>query len=88
MGDVGVYVASFLASLTGLDAIKLPMAQLAGGQISYRVAAQALLLAAVANTLAKGGLVLTLGAPALRRSTLPVFGLLSLAGLGLAVWAA
>ena len=86
LGDVGVYVASFLAGLTGLDAITLSMAQLAGGQISYRVATQALLLATVANTLAKGGLVLALGAPALRRSTLPVFGLLSLAGLGLAIW--
>ena len=87
LGDVGVYVASFLAGLTGLDAITLSMAQLAGSEVSYQVATQALLLAAAANTLAKGGLVLALGAPALRRSTLPVFGLLSLVGMGLAIWA-
>jgi uncharacterized membrane protein (DUF4010 family) len=86
LGDAGVYVASFLAGLTGLDAITLSMAQLAGKEVTYGVATQALLLAATANTLAKGGLVLALGAPALRRSTLPVLGLMSLASLGLAIW--
>jgi uncharacterized membrane protein (DUF4010 family) len=62
------------------------MAQLAGGEVSYHVATQALLLAAAANTLVKGGLTLVLGAPALRRYTLPVLGVLTLTSLGLAAW--
>ena len=86
LGDAGVYAASFLAGLTGLDAITLSMAQLAGGEVSYRVATQALLLAAAANTLVKGGLTLILGAPSLRRYTLPVLGVLTLTSLGLAAW--
>jgi uncharacterized membrane protein (DUF4010 family) len=86
LGDTGVYAASFLAGLTGLDAITLSMAQLAGGEVSYHVATQALLLAAAANTLVKGGLTLVLGAPALRRYTLPVLGVLTLTSLGLAAW--
>ncbi|MFQ5858265.1 MAG: MgtC/SapB family protein [Anaerolineae bacterium] len=84
LGDAGVYVASFLAGLTGVDPIVLSMAQLAGETVAYEVAARAVLLAAAANTLAKGGLALILGAPPLRRRALPVLGLLTLAGLSLA----
>jgi len=87
LGDTGVYVASFLAGLTGVDPIALSMAQLAGEAVAYEVAVRAVLLAAAANTLAKGGLTLALGAPPLRRQALPLLGLLTLAGLGLAVWA-
>jgi uncharacterized membrane protein (DUF4010 family) len=86
LGDTGVYLASFLAGLAGVDPIALSMAQLAGQAISYEVAAQAVLLSAAANTLAKGGLTLALGAPHLRRQVLPVLGLLTLASLSLAVW--
>ena len=44
------------------------------------------MLAAAANTMVKGGLTLVLGAPALRRYTLPVLGVLTLTSLGLAAW--
>ncbi|MFQ5595874.1 MAG: DUF4010 domain-containing protein, partial [Anaerolineae bacterium] len=88
LGDAGVYVASFLAGLTGVDPIALSMAQLAGETVAYEVAVRAVLLAAAANTLAKGGLVLALSAPSLRRRALPLLGILTLAGLGLAIWAA
>jgi len=87
LGDTGVYVASFLAGLTGVDPIALSMAQLAGEAVAYEVAVRAVLLAAAANTLAKGGLTLALGAPPLRRQALPLLGLLTLAGLTLAAWA-
>jgi uncharacterized membrane protein (DUF4010 family) len=62
------------------------MAQLAGGDISYQVASQALLLAVTANTLAKATLTLFLGAPSLRRYTLPGLGFLALISLGWAIW--
>jgi uncharacterized membrane protein (DUF4010 family) len=86
LGDTGVYVTSFLAGLTGLDAVTLSLAQLAGSGVSYGVAAQALLLAVTANTLAKAALTLFLGAPSLRRYTLPSLGLLALISLGWAIW--
>jgi uncharacterized membrane protein (DUF4010 family) len=84
LGDTGVYLASFLAGLTGMDAITLSMAQLAGEEVSLHVAAQSLLLAAAANTLVKGGLTAFLGAAPLRKFTLPTLGLLAAVSLALA----
>ncbi len=69
--------------MSGVDPIALSMAQLAGAGVSYK-SPQALLLAATANTLAKGCLILALGAPSLRRYALPVLGMLTLTSLGLA----
>jgi uncharacterized membrane protein (DUF4010 family) len=86
LGDTGVYVTSFLAGLTGLDAVTLSMAQLAGRGVSYEVAAQALLVAVTANTVAKAALTLFLGARSLHRYTLPSLGFLALISLGWAVW--
>jgi len=84
LGDTGVYLASFLAGLTGMDAITLSMAQLAGEEVSLHVAAQSLVLAAAANTLVKGGLTAFLGAAPLRKFTLPTLGLLAAVSLALA----
>ena len=86
LGDTGVYLASFLAGLTGMDAITLSMAQLAGEEVSLHVAVQSLLLAASANTLVKGGLTAFLGAASLRKYSLPLLGLLTLVSLALAAW--
>ena len=86
LGDTGVYVTSFLAGLTGLDAVTLSLAQLAGSGVSYSVAAQALLLAVTANTVAKAALTLFIGARSLHRYTLPSLGFLALISLGWAVW--
>jgi uncharacterized membrane protein (DUF4010 family) len=87
-GDSGVYATSFLAGLTGVDPTALSMAQLAGEALSYRVAAQAVLFAAAANTLAKGGLILALGSRLLRLQAVPVLGILTLVGMGAALWLA
>jgi uncharacterized membrane protein (DUF4010 family) len=84
LGDTGVYLASFLAGLTGMDAITLSMAQLAGEEVSLHVAVQSLLLAAAANTLVKAGLTAFLGAAPLRKFTLPTLGLLAAVSLALA----
>jgi uncharacterized membrane protein (DUF4010 family) len=86
LGDTGVYLASFLAGLTGMDAITLSMAQLAGEEVSLHVAVQSLLLAASANTLVKGGLTAFLGAASLRKYSLPLLGLLTLVSVALAAW--
>ncbi len=62
-GDTGFYVASFLSGLTKIDPINLSISQLAGKDIAYGTATQALLLATTANIFAKMGLVVAFSAP-------------------------
>ena len=83
-GDTGIYVSSVLAGLADVDAITLSVLQLAQGTdpIATDVAARAIVLAAVANTLAKGGLVLVGGSPALRRIIAPGYLLFLATGIG------
>jgi uncharacterized membrane protein (DUF4010 family) len=86
LGNAGLYVSSILAGLTDVDAITLSVSELsrAGGSLSLSVAARAIVLAAMANTVVKGGLVLTGGSPALRRALLPGFALMLVTGIGVA----
>jgi uncharacterized membrane protein (DUF4010 family) len=73
--DAGVYAASIVAGLTDVDAITLSMAELADAQggVAPATAAVAVVLAAVSNTIVKGGIALSLGSKALRRALLPPF---------------
>lgn len=70
----GIFVAAVVSGLADADAIALSMAELqAKGAVPLKTAAQASVIAAVANTFAKGGIVLAGGAVALRRALLPGF---------------
>ncbi|MBU0703352.1 MAG: MgtC/SapB family protein [Chloroflexi bacterium] len=81
----GVYLASIVAGLTDVDAITLSMAELSNtGGLDLSTAARAIVLAAMANTAVKGGIVLSSGAPALRRALWPGFVLMLVAGIGVA----
>jgi uncharacterized membrane protein (DUF4010 family) len=62
----GLYVVAALAGLTDVDAIALSMAESARTMDS-RLAATAIVIAAVTNTVVKCALVLTLGARPLKR---------------------
>jgi uncharacterized membrane protein (DUF4010 family) len=56
-GSTGIYIASILSGLADVDAITLTMASLSGlGQISSKVAATSIILAASSNTLVKAGM--------------------------------
>lgn len=82
LGSAGVYLSSLASGLTDVDAITLSMARLSDtGDIAADVAARAVVLATVSNTLVKGGMVLTLGASALRRYAVAIFGSLVLGGV-------
>lgn len=85
-GDAGVYVSSFLSGLPDVDAVTLSMAQLTRGEggLSPETGARAVVIAAMANTLAKGGIVLSTGSPGLRRAILPAVGLMLVTGIGVA----
>ncbi len=84
LGNAGIYVSSVVGGLADADAITLSIAELAGGSngLDGGTAAQAIVLAAMSNTAAKGGIVLVSGSRGLRRVLLPGFLLMLVIGLG------
>jgi uncharacterized membrane protein (DUF4010 family) len=81
LGDAGLYLAAGIAGLTDVDAITLAMADMARNDAqNLNIAARAIVIAALANTLVKSGLAAVLGSPELRRLTLPISGMLFVAG--------
>jgi uncharacterized membrane protein (DUF4010 family) len=71
-GDTGVYISSLLSGLADVDAITISLAQLsAAGTVSMTVAAQSIVIATIANTVAKGAIVIIGGAYLLKRALLP-----------------
>jgi len=83
LGDTGIYASSLLSGLADVDAITLSMAQLSLGPsgIALDTASLAVVLAAMSNTLVKGGIVLAMGSKSLRMAILPGFVLILLTGL-------
>lgn len=86
LGDSGVYLAAALAGLTDVDAITLSMANLSKSTLSESTASVAILIAVVVNTIVKASIAFSLGAAALRRYTLPGFGIVLLTGMVLIGW--
>lgn len=86
LNDTGVYISSIVAGLTDVDAITLSMAELGGavGGVDMRIAARAIVLAAMSNTFVKGGIVLTSSSPSLRKAFLPGFVLMLVTGVSVA----
>jgi uncharacterized membrane protein (DUF4010 family) len=80
LGSAGVYVAALAAGTTDMDAIALSMAELAPGHLGLRVAATAVFLAGVTNTVVKGIMALTLGGGAYGRLVAGAFGAILAAG--------
>jgi uncharacterized membrane protein (DUF4010 family) len=78
----GYYVVAALAGLTDVDAITLSMAGAArDGATPVATAATALVVAALANTLVKCGMVVAAASPRLRRSMVAVTGALVAVGM-------
>ena len=81
-GDIGVLVSSVLSGLVDVDAITLSVADLSRtGLLDSGVAARAVVLAAMSNTLSKGAMVMLSGSPGLRRAILPGWLLVMLTGI-------
>jgi uncharacterized membrane protein (DUF4010 family) len=78
----GLLALSFISGLTDMDAIALSVTHsLKDSSIGYELATRAVILAAIANTLLKGGLVFALGSSELRKQIAIAFGGIVLAGL-------
>jgi len=82
----GLLPLSFISGLTDMDAISLSMAgSHSSGSVPLRLAGQAIIVAAVANSVVKAGIAVCLGSPTLRREVSIVLGLTAAAGIA-ACW--
>jgi uncharacterized membrane protein (DUF4010 family) len=77
----GLYVVAALAGLTDVDAITLSMAEFAKGGGASNVAATAIVIAALSNTLVKCGMAVVLAGLAFSRPLLIAAAAILLAGL-------
>jgi uncharacterized membrane protein (DUF4010 family) len=85
LGDVGIYLSSLVSGLADVDAITLSMSELSrSGALDLTIAGQAVVLAAMANTIAKGSIVLVGGSKELRKAILPGLGLILVVGVAAA----
>lgn len=77
----GLLPLSFVSGLTDLDAIALSLAADTAADVATPgLAATAIVLAAIANTLLKAGLAISLGSPGLRRRIAVVLGATAVTG--------
>lgn len=85
--QAGLLPLSFVSGLTDMDAISLSMARNHRDQtVALSIAAQGVLLGAIANTLLKIGLATSLGSSVLRRQVAVVLGLTAIAGVAAWIW--
>lgn len=78
----GVYAVAALAGLTDVDAITLSMSEFARQQGNVTLAAGAIAIAAISNTVVKCGLVMFLGSAAMRTRVVAATMTVLVSGLG------
>jgi len=80
-GNAGINVVSFISGLTDMDAIALSLSQMSThSALSTTIAAKAIMVGALSNTILKSIFALSLGSPALRKPVALVFGATILCG--------
>jgi uncharacterized membrane protein (DUF4010 family) len=85
-GHAGILLSSFAAGMVDIDAVSISTTRLAGTTgMDVRTAADAVLLAALSNTLLKGVFSMTAGSRELRKAVLPGFVSILAAGFA-AAW--
>jgi len=83
-GDRGIYAVAAISGLTDMDAITLSTSRMAAeGSLAASTAWRAIVVAAIANLVFKGGLVAAIGGPSLVKRVAPLFGVTILVGLAL-----
>ena len=72
-GSSGIYALAAISGLADVDAITLSLAELSRdtNDLDLQTAARGIVLAAVSNTLVKGGIVLGMGSKLLRKVIMP-----------------
>ncbi len=86
-GDTGLFFSSILSGLVAVNPITLSMAELSRtGELALGTASQAIVLAAMSNTIVKGGIIFMSGSVGLRKVIWPGLVLVVLTGVGVAFW--
>jgi uncharacterized membrane protein (DUF4010 family) len=92
-GEIGIYISSALAGLADVNAVTLTMAELSSqpeassmGGVELEIAAEAVILAALSNTVVRSIMVYVTGASALRRFMLPSAILAIVVTIAAALW--
>ncbi|HHJ13834.1 MAG TPA: MgtC/SapB family protein [Gammaproteobacteria bacterium] len=80
-GDTGIYLLALASGLADVDAITLSLAQMAHADLSPDVAGRAIILAALANTLVKGLLVVFIAGGSMAKHFTPGIVIVLAAGL-------
>lgn len=80
LGDSGIYAIALVSGLTDVDPVTLSLANLAGEDASYRIAANGIIIAAMANTFFKGMLVVIAGGRRMGFRVMPAMLLVILVG--------
>jgi uncharacterized membrane protein (DUF4010 family) len=82
-GETGIDTVSALSGLMDLDAIALSLSRMAGEGGLLEVAIKGILIATVANTVVKAGVVAIWGSGRMRKLVLPVLAVTAAVGVGL-----
>jgi uncharacterized membrane protein (DUF4010 family) len=86
-GNLGIYVSSVIAGLADVNAVTLSMADLsAAGSLDLSVAAQAVILAVLSNTIVRSAMVFVTGTTKLHRYMLPSALLAIVVTVAVALW--
>jgi uncharacterized membrane protein (DUF4010 family) len=86
LDDVGLYISSLFSGIADVNAITLSMAELSRGigELDPRTASRAIVLATVANTFAKGIIILVAGSWSLKFVILPGYIMMMVIGVTVA----
>lgn len=80
-GTKGIYITSIISALTDIDAITISVSKLALNSIGFLTAQNAILIAALSNTIVKIGIALMVGSKELRKFIVIGYGIIFLAGI-------
>jgi len=80
-GTKGIYVSSAISALTDIDAIAISVSKLGGATMDLLIAQNAILLAAMSNTIVKIGITVFTGSRQLKKYVLIGYGFIFIAGI-------
>ncbi len=81
LGTKGLYLTAAISGISDVDAITLSLAKMAQGSVGDIAANRGIIIAALVNTLFKGGIAAVIGGRKIARYVLPIFALTIGAGI-------
>ena len=81
LGEIGIYATSLFSGLADVDAVTLSMATLAGTEVSKHVAVDAIILAAISNTITKTAIAVLFGSQEFKKYMLMTSAAIMIVGM-------